>query len=518
MRGARAFVVLTGTLLLLATISYALYRIVLFTSTYTTTPLSPQIGQTLFIGLAFLELIMVCFITPAVTAGAISGEREKLTYEMLMATPLRPASILWGKLISALSYVLLLIFAAIPIASLAFTFGGVAPRDMLKVLVILVTIAVTLGTVGMFMSTWLGRTGRATVASYLVVLALLAGPLLIYILVGVLRMSEPPRWILVPNPLSALYSALTSSGPGAASIGPTWGMAMVLGGNLGVLQGGQVGIPRPLYHYTLPLYAILSLALYLLATWLVQPIRRWRVRWQEMALALVSLLAFLGVVALAFALTANRYQQVSIFTAPTPVPAVPAMAEPVVAREAVQRGAVQVAPPPTPSSTELPETASPSPNSGPNLSQEDQAAIYATVARQLYTVDHTFGDQPPNFPVVYLVRRTDDSVGDPNAPQDEARRLSGSVQTAIVAALEDLPAKFVWVDSRDEVPMDANSTVKDGGTIFTLGNIHPQPDGSLLVSGSLYFSSLGAGGRTYILKLVDGSWQIVGDTGVVWIS
>ena len=504
MRGARAFVVLTGTLLLLATVSYALYRIVLFTSTYTTAPLSPQIGQTLFSGLAFLELIMVCFITPAVTAGAISSEREKLTYEMLMATPLRPASILWGKLISALSYVLLLIFAAIPMASLAFTFGGIAPRDMLKVLVILVTVAVTLGTLGMFMSTWLGRTGRATVASYLAVLALLAGPLLIYILVGVLRMREPPRWILVPNPLSALYSALTPSAPGDASVGVTWGLAMALGGNLGVLQGGQVGIPRPLYHYTLPLYVLLTLALYLLATWLVQPIRRWRVRRQEVVVALGSLLAFLGVVALAFAMTANRYQPVSIFAAPTPVPA---LAEPVVVREEVQ--AALPAPP-------LP--AEPLPGPAAALGEDDQAAIYAAVARQLYTVDHTFGDQPPNFPVVYLVRRTDDSVGDPGAPRGESRELSEWVQTDIPAALEDLPAEFVWVDSRDQVPMDANSSVKDGGAIFTLGNIHPQPDGSLLVSASLYFSSLGAGGRTYILKLMDGAWQIVGDTGVVWIS
>ena len=94
MRGARAFAVLTGTLLLLATVSYALYRIVLAATRYSSSPLSPQIGQSLFAGLAFLELMMVCFVTPAVTAGAISSEQEKLTYEMLLATPMRPASIL----------------------------------------------------------------------------------------------------------------------------------------------------------------------------------------------------------------------------------------------------------------------------------------------------------------------------------------------------------------------------------------------------------------------------------------
>jgi hypothetical protein len=257
-----------------------------------------------------------------VTAGTISGEREKLTYEMLLATPLRPASILWGKLISALSYVLLLIFAAIPMASLVFIFGGVAPRDMLKALVILGVVSVTLGVIGIFMSTWLGRTGRATVLSYLVVLALLVGPPFAYVFVGVLRQAEPPRWILVPNPVSALFSALTPAAPGNASSGLLWGLGMAMGGNLAMLTGQwQAGLPRPLYHYTLPLYGALSLALYLLASRLVQPARRWRLAWREILLGLAAFLVLGGLVALAFLATASRYENAP-FT-PTPAPSMP---------------------------------------------------------------------------------------------------------------------------------------------------------------------------------------------------
>ena len=61
--------------------------------------------------------------------------------------------------------------------------------------------------------------------------------------------------------------------------------------------------------------------------------------------------------------------------------------------------------------------------------------------------------------------------------------------------------------------------VDDGkGVIFTFGNIQAQNDGSVHVSASLYFASLGAGGRTYILSKVDGVWKITGKTGVEWIS
>ena len=513
MRGARAFVILTGVLLLLGAVCYALYRIVLATSGYTRSLLSPQIGQTLFIAIVFLELMMVCFITPTVTAGAISGEREKLTYEMLLATPLRPASILWGKLVSALSYVFLLIFAAVPMASLVFIFGGVAPRDMIKALVILVAVAVMLGMVSIFMSVWLGRTGRATVLSYLVVLALLVGPVFVYILVGVLRRAEPPRWILVPNPVSALFSALTPAT--AMSIGDSlggllWGLGMALGGNLGMLtdSGNQAGIPRPLYHYSLPLYGVVALVLYLLAARMVRPIRRWRIGWKEALAALALFLLLGGAVALAFVSTADRYEKTSILAAPTPVPMPVMMLVPVERQMVI---AVPAEPTMAPPPTSTPATSL-------AIAKDDQAAIYAAVVRQMYTVDHTF-DEPPNFPVVYLVRTTDDSVGDPGALRTAPRVLLEAVQTAVVNALADLPAEFRWVDDADEVPRDEkNGTVAGGGAIFTLGNIHIRQDGSVLVSASLYFAMLGAGGRTYVLERMDGVWQVTGNTGVQWIS
>lgn len=519
MRGVRAFAVLTGMLLLLGTVSYGLYRLVLITTpTYSTSPLSPQIGQTLFSGLVFLELMMVCFVTPAVTAGAISGEREKLTYEMLLATPMRPASILWGKLVSALSYVFLLIFAAIPMASLVFIFGGVTLRDMLKALVILVAVAVTLGVVGLFMSTWLERTGRATVLSYLVVLALLLGPPFFYILVGVLRQAEPPRWLLVPNPLSALFSAL---GPAASSDGPAgvfWGLGMALGGNLSLLTGstGQAGLPRPLYHYTLPLYAAISLLLYLLATRLVQPTQTWRVSWKDLRMAMVLFLILGSVAALAFAITADRYRTSIISPLPTPAPAI--VQAPIVVEQAVvvaTQVVPMITPAPTPASAGTLELLSPESSPAPVHSEGEQAAIYAAVVRQMYMLDHSFGDQATGFPTVYLVRTTDDSVGDLDAPHAGPHVLAETTQAAIVDALQDLPAVVIWVDRDDEAPLKQNTaTMAGGAVIITLGNVHFQEDGSALVSARLFSSTLGAMGKTYVLQPVDGVWQVTGQ----WIN
>jgi len=500
MRGARAFAILTGMLLLLGVVSYALYCLVLAASRYTHSPLSPQIGQTLFSGLAFLELLMVCFITPAITAGAISGEQEKLTYEMLLATPLRPVSILWGKLFSALSYVFLLIFAAVPMASLVFIFGGVSPWDMVKALVILLIVTVTLGVMSIFMSAWLRRTTRATVLSYLIVLALLVGPVFVYIFVGMLWQAEPPRWILIPNPMSALFSALTPAMPSDGPAGFFGSLGMALGGNLGMMtrSGAQAKIPRPLYHYTLPLYSALTLTLYLLATRLVRPTRRWRISWKEALVALTSFLILGGAVVLAFVSTAERYERVSIFAMPTPTP--PPQVLP-----------MKVLPPPPP--PVLP-TATPAEPSA--VSEEDQVAIYAAVVRQLMTVDHTLSDQAPDSSPAYLVRATDDSVGDPDAPRSEPRVLPEKVQEAVVDALADLPVEFQWVDDADEVVRNGRTGVVEGGAIITLGNIHFQEDGSALVSAGLYFANQGGFGTTYIVERMNGVWQVVATTGAEW--
>jgi hypothetical protein len=124
MRGARAFAILTASLTLMGGFGYALYRMTLAATQYTSSPISPQVGQMLFTGLAFMELMIIAAVTPSITAGEISGEKEKQTYEMLLTTPLSPSKILWGKLVASMSYVFLLVFAAVPMASLVFIFGG----------------------------------------------------------------------------------------------------------------------------------------------------------------------------------------------------------------------------------------------------------------------------------------------------------------------------------------------------------------------------------------------------------
>ena len=56
-----------------------------------------------------IEFILLMFIVPAVTAASISGERERQTLELMLTTQMTASQVVIGKLMSALSTLLLLI-------------------------------------------------------------------------------------------------------------------------------------------------------------------------------------------------------------------------------------------------------------------------------------------------------------------------------------------------------------------------------------------------------------------------
>jgi hypothetical protein len=166
MRGNRAFVVLTVYLGLMAMFTTLLYLAYTASTSNVYGPSSQIAGKVVFAGLVGIELFLVCFIAPAFTAGAISGERERQTYELLRTTLLPARSLVLGKLTSALSFIILLLFAAVPLQSLAFLLGGVAPEEVLISLVVLLVTALAAGAAGIFFSALMRRTLGASVLTY----------------------------------------------------------------------------------------------------------------------------------------------------------------------------------------------------------------------------------------------------------------------------------------------------------------------------------------------------------------
>ncbi len=127
----------------------------------------PNYGQTLFKYLVVFQMVLITLITPALTAGAISSERERQTIDLLFVTRIPPFSIIWGKLLASMSFVVLLLLLSVPIFSLVFLFGGIELDQVLYSFLVTIVAALALGLIGIAFSTWLRRTLAATVASYM---------------------------------------------------------------------------------------------------------------------------------------------------------------------------------------------------------------------------------------------------------------------------------------------------------------------------------------------------------------
>ena len=176
MRTWRSPLTITIHVLILGGVGWAVFSVIANTVANFGSGFSPSsMGITVFTFLVLFQVALLAFITPALTAGAISGERERQTIDLLFVTPLRPFSIIWGKLLASMSFVVLLIVLSVPIFSLVFLFGGIELDQVVAAFALTGVTAMTLGFLGVAFSTIFRRTLAATVASYGAAFVLLVG-------------------------------------------------------------------------------------------------------------------------------------------------------------------------------------------------------------------------------------------------------------------------------------------------------------------------------------------------------
>jgi ABC-type transport system involved in multi-copper enzyme maturation permease subunit len=133
---------------------------------------SPGVARALFDIFFLGQFFLVALMAPTFAAGSITGEKERKTYELLLASPLRPSTILVGKLLSSLSYLVILIVSSLPLMILCYLLGGLLLSEITRSYLVLILAAGTFGLVSVACSSYFRRTSSALVVSYLVILPL----------------------------------------------------------------------------------------------------------------------------------------------------------------------------------------------------------------------------------------------------------------------------------------------------------------------------------------------------------
>ena len=111
-------------------------------------------GAVIFENVSYLQIGLICILTPIFMAGAIAQEANPRTWEILLTTPLNNLQIVLGNLFGRLFFVIALLFSSLPLFVMIQYFGGVpgesifvsyalAGSSALLVAAIAVTLSVT---------------------------------------------------------------------------------------------------------------------------------------------------------------------------------------------------------------------------------------------------------------------------------------------------------------------------------------------------------------------------------------
>jgi len=130
------------------------------------------------------QFAIASLMAPSFTAGAITGEKERKTYEMLLASPLRPWAIVTGKLIAALAHLVVLVSGSLPIIMLCLPLGGVSIFELLAAYVGLLSAIFLFGSISIFCSSYFKRTSASLVVSYVLILPILITGVVMWLLLA----------------------------------------------------------------------------------------------------------------------------------------------------------------------------------------------------------------------------------------------------------------------------------------------------------------------------------------------
>lgn len=166
LRTARAFLLLLAYQILLAAIVYFAWPQVERLDLSADQEAARRLFDLFFLG----QFVLASLMAPSFASGTLTGEKERKTYEMLLASPLKPGAIVVGKLLASLAHLALLIFTSLPIVMLCLPLGGVSIYELLAAYALLMVAVATFGMISVACSSFFQRTSSSLVVSYLLIL------------------------------------------------------------------------------------------------------------------------------------------------------------------------------------------------------------------------------------------------------------------------------------------------------------------------------------------------------------
>lgn len=179
MRGWRTPVLLSLYLLFLAAVLFLFFvtNNQMFNQ-YGYSNFNPRIAVNAYNVIAVFQFALLMLIVPALTATAISGERERQTLDLMLCSDISTWSVIMGKLVVSISHIMFLVVASLPVLGMVFLFGGITFGEIMLLFLFYVITALMVASLGIFLSTIFRKNVTAIITSYICLGVLGLGPVI----------------------------------------------------------------------------------------------------------------------------------------------------------------------------------------------------------------------------------------------------------------------------------------------------------------------------------------------------
>ena len=133
----------------------------------------------LFPTVAIAELLIMSFVIPVMTGAAISGEKERQTFDIMLTTAIKPFQIVWGKLLSVIVRIMMFAIAAVPLMAVSFVSGSISWGLLFLYIGMVTVYAFFSASVGIFASSICKKSMTAIIFSFVILFFVTLGTILI---------------------------------------------------------------------------------------------------------------------------------------------------------------------------------------------------------------------------------------------------------------------------------------------------------------------------------------------------
>jgi len=191
-----------------------------------------EAGAASFTIIAYLQIGLICVLSPVFMASAIAQEANPKTWDILLTTPMSAGQIVIGNLLGRLLFVLALLLASLPLFALTQLFGGVPGSAIFASYAVAAAAALLVGStaIALSVSRLVGR--RAVFTFYVSVVSYLAATAALDAIIrargGGAGGGDGVTWFTGLNPFLTLRALLNPSTYPGAEPGTHGGLAALL--------------------------------------------------------------------------------------------------------------------------------------------------------------------------------------------------------------------------------------------------------------------------------------------------